>query len=45
MEILEYAFFRNALIGIVLISIAAAIIGTYIATRRMVFIAVGITHA
>lgn len=45
MEILEYAFFRNALIGIVLISIAAAVIGTYIATRRMVFIAGGITHA
>lgn len=45
MEILEYAFFRNALAGIVLISIATAIIGTYIATRRMVFIAGGVTHA
>ncbi len=45
MEILEYAFFRNALAGVVLISVATAIIGTYIATRRMVFISGGITHA
>lgn len=45
MEILEYAFFRNALAGVVLISVATAIIGTYIATRRMVFIAGGVTHA
>lgn len=41
---LEYPFFQNALIGISIISIAAAVIGTYIVTRRMVFISGGITH-
>lgn len=45
MEILQYTFFQNALIGTLLISVVAAIIGTYIVTRRMVFIAGGITHA
>lgn len=35
----------NAVIGVILISIASAIIGTYIVTRRMVFISGGITHA
>lgn len=45
MDILQYTFFQNALIGILLISIVAAIIGSYIVTRRMVFIAGGLTHA
>lgn len=45
MDILQYTFFQNALIGIILLSTVAAIIGTYIVTRRMVFIAGGITHA
>lgn len=45
MDILQYTFFQNALIGILLLSVATAIIGTYIVTRRMVFIAGGITHA
>jgi zinc transport system permease protein len=45
MEYLQYAFFRNALIGILIISVAAAMIGTYITTRRMVSITGGITHA
>ncbi len=44
-ELLEYTFFRNAIAGISIISIAAAIIGSYIITRRMVSIAGGITHA
>lgn len=44
-ELFEYAFFRNAVWGILIISIAAAMIGTYIMTRRMVFISGGITHA
>ena len=35
----------NAMIGVTLISIASAMIGTYIVTRRMVFISGGITHA
>lgn len=43
-EFLSYTFFQNSLIGVVLISIACAIIGVYIVTRRMVFIAGGITH-
>lgn len=38
-------FMQNAVIGVILISIASAIIGTYIVTRRMVFISGGITHA
>lgn len=42
---IQYTFFVNALIGILIISIAAGIIGTYIATRRMVSISGGITHA
>lgn len=44
MELLQYEFFRNALTGVVLISIACAVIGMYVVTRRMVFIAGGITH-
>ena len=45
MNILQYTFFQNAIIGIILIAIVAGIIGTYIVTRRMVFIAGGLTHA
>jgi len=44
MELLEYAFFRNALAGVMLISVACAVIGVYVVTRRMVFIAGGLTH-
>lgn len=45
LELLDYQFFRLALIGVAIISVAAAIIGTYIITRRMVAIAGGVTHA
>lgn len=45
MELLEYAFFRNALTGIMLLSISAAIIGTYVVTRRLAALAGGVTHA
>lgn len=45
MEFLQFAFFRNALLGILLISIPAAIIGTYIVSTRMVSITGGVTHA
>jgi zinc transport system permease protein len=41
----DYPFFRLALIGVAIISVAAAMIGTYIITRRMVAISGGITHA
>lgn len=44
-SILNYDFFRNALVGLVIISIAAAVIGTYIVTRRLVSISGGLTHA
>lgn len=42
---LSYPFFRLALLGVCLISIASAIIGTYIIARRMVSLAGGVTHA
>lgn len=44
-DLLDYAFFRNALWGSLLASIACGIIGTYIVIRRLVFISGGITHA
>ncbi len=45
MELLQYTFFQNALLGSLFASIACGIIGTYIVTRRLVFISGGITHA
>ncbi len=45
MELLQYTFFQNALLGSLLASIACAIMGTYIVSRRLVFISGGITHA
>ena len=45
MELLDYTFFRNAIAAVALLSIASAIIGTYIITRRLVAISGGITHA
>lgn len=45
LRFLEYPFFTNALIGVVLISICSAVIGTYIITRRLVAISGGITHS
>ena len=44
-ELLRYTFFQHALIGCLLTSISCGIIGTYIVTRRLVFISGGITHA
>lgn len=45
LDLLQYPFFRNALLGIFIISIPAAIIGAYIISRRLVAISGGITHA
>ena len=42
---LDYLFFRYALFSVVLLSIASAIIGTYIVSRRLVSISGGVTHA
>lgn len=44
-ELLNYTFFQHALLGSLFASIACGIIGTYIVTRRLVFISGGITHA
>ena len=44
-ELFQYTFFQNALLGSLFASIACGIIGTYIVTRRLVFISGGITHA
>lgn len=44
-ELLHYTFFQHALLGSLLASIICGIIGTYIVTRRLVFISGGITHA
>lgn len=44
-EMLNYPFFRLALLAVIIISVAAAVIGTYIITRRLVAICGGITHA
>ena len=45
MDILLYPFFQRALLAVGIISVAVALIGVYIMSRRMVFISGGITHA
>ncbi|MDR1810773.1 MAG: metal ABC transporter permease [Prevotella sp.] len=44
-ELLNYTFFQNALLGSLFAAVACGIIGTYIVTRRLVFISGGITHS
>ena len=44
-EIFTYAFFQKAFIAAILASITCGIIGTYIVSKRIVFISGGITHA
>lgn len=44
-DLLQYNFFQNALLGSLLTAIACGIVGTYIVSRRLVFISGGITHA
>jgi zinc transport system permease protein len=44
-ELLSYGFLLKALISSLLMSVTCGIIGTYIVSRRMVFISGGITHA
>ncbi len=43
--IFSYGFFQNALIACILTSISCGIIGTYIVSKRVVFVSGGITHA
>ncbi len=45
MELFQYEFFQNALIGSLLTAVACGLVGTYIVARRLVFISGGITHA
>ncbi|MDR1762572.1 MAG: metal ABC transporter permease [Dysgonamonadaceae bacterium] len=45
MELLRYPFFQNALVGSLFVCIACGIVGAYIVSRRLVFIAGGVTHA
>jgi zinc transport system permease protein len=45
MSIFQYDFIIKGLLGAVFASITAGIAGTYIVTRRMVFLSGGITHA
>lgn len=44
-ELLGYGFFRNALLGLLMLSVTAGILGCYVVTRRLVSITGGITHA
>lgn len=45
MDILQYTFFQNALLGSFFICITCGITGAYIVARRLVFVSGGITHA
>ncbi len=44
-DIFQYQFLMNAVIAAFLVSVVAGIIGTYITSRRLVFLSGGITHA
>ncbi|HNW57722.1 MAG TPA: metal ABC transporter permease [Bacteroidales bacterium] len=44
-NIFQYEFIVKGLLGVVFASITAGIIGTYIVSKRMVFLSGGITHA
>jgi len=44
-NIFEYTFINHAILAALLSSIICGILGTYIVTKRMVFISGGITHA
>ncbi len=43
-QVLEYTFLQNALLAALFTSISCGLIGTYIVTKRIVFISGGITH-
>jgi zinc transport system permease protein len=45
MDLLQFTFFRHALIGSLFTCIACGIVGSYVVSRRLVFISGGITHA
>ncbi|MBE9528695.1 MAG: metal ABC transporter permease [Proteobacteria bacterium] len=43
-ELLQYDFMQNAFVAAVLVSIACGIVGTYVVTKKIVFISGGISH-
>ncbi len=43
-EILSYPFFQRAIIAVLLVSLSCGVIGTYIVSRRIVFISGGLAH-
>jgi zinc transport system permease protein len=45
LHLMNYGFIRHAFFAALLMSVSCGIIGTYIVSRRMVFISGGITHA
>jgi len=45
LQLFEYGFIQNAFTAALLMSVTCGIIGTYIVSRRMVFITGGITHS
>lgn len=45
LQLFEYGFIQNAFAAALLMSVTCGIIGTYIVSRRMVFISGGITHS
>ncbi|MEZ5072732.1 MAG: metal ABC transporter permease [Bacteroidales bacterium] len=45
MELFRYDFFRHSLLAALLMAVSCGLTGTYIVSRRMVFISGGITHA
>ncbi len=45
LELFTYGFFQRALLASIFASLSCGIIGTYIVSRRIVFISGGITHA
>ncbi len=45
LELFEYQFFTNALLASVLTAVSCGIMGTYIVSKRMVFLSGGITHS
>lgn len=45
LQLFKYGFIQNAFMAAFLMSVTCGIIGTYIVSRRMVFISGGITHA
>lgn len=45
LQLFSYGFIQNAFLAAILMSVSCGIAGTYIVSRRMVFISGGITHA